>query len=98
MITKRLLILLVAIVFTLSVAGLSFSAGAGKEVKGIVVKIEGSKLTILDSMGNEKTIETKDHWMLRDLKVGERVSVKDGILTKEDVKYRPLLTPARTDN
>ncbi len=80
---KRLLVLLAAMAFTVSLASTCLSAGMGKEIKGSVTKIEDSKVTILDSMGNEKTIEVKDSAALLDLKVGDRISVKDGMLTKE---------------
>ena len=83
MITKRLLILLVAIVFTLSVAGISFSA---QEAKGIVTKIEGSKLTIMDDVGKEKIVKVKDQESLKEITLGDRVSIKDGMLTKEAAK------------
>jgi pyruvate kinase len=84
MVTKRLLILLVAIVFTLSLASLGLSAGTvEKGVTGTVTKIEGSKVSILDSMGNEKTIKVTDTEILKDLKVGDHVSIKDGQLIKE---------------
>jgi outer membrane lipoprotein SlyB len=66
--------------FTLGVVGLSFSA---EEIKGTVSKIEGNKLTILDDMGKEKTVKVKDLESLKDLKVGDRVLVKDGKVTKE---------------
>jgi len=82
MITKRLLILLVAIAFTLSVAGLSFSA---QEVKGTVTKIEGSKLTIMDDLGKEKIVKVKNQEGLKEITLGDRVSIKDGMLTKETV-------------
>jgi len=91
MITKRLLILLVAIVFTLSVAGLSFSA---QEVKGTVTKIEGSRLTIMDDVGKEKIVKVKDQESLKEIKVGDRVSIKDGMLTKEAVESsKPYQSP-----
>ncbi|HKZ57321.1 MAG TPA: hypothetical protein VJ024_06430 [Thermodesulfovibrionales bacterium] len=91
MITKRLLILLVAIVFTLSVAGLSFSA---QEVKGTVTKIEGSKLTIMDDVGKEKIVKVKDQESLKEIKLGDRVSIKDGMLTKEAVESsKPYQSP-----
>jgi len=92
MITKRLLILLVAIVFTLSVAGLSFSA---QEAKGIVTKIEGSKLTIMDDVGKEKIVKIKDQESLKEITLGDRVSVTDGMLTKETVKSpKPAIAPS----
>ncbi len=91
MITKRLLILLVAIVFTLSVAGLSFSA---QEAKGTVTKIEGSKLTIMDNVGKEKIVKVKDQESLKEITLGDRVSVKDGMLTKETVESpKPYHSP-----
>lgn len=85
---KRLLVLLAIMAFTLSLAGTclsegNLSEGTGKEVRGSVAGIEGSKVTILDRMGNKETIEVKDPAELQDLKAGDRVSVKDGMLTKE---------------
>lgn len=72
-----------AIVFTLSLASLGLSGGGEKGVTGTVTKIEGSKVSILDSMGNEKTIKVTDTEILKDLKVGDHVSIKDGQLIKE---------------
>ena len=80
---KRLLILLAVMAFTLSLASTYVSAGMGEEIKGSVTKIEDGKVTILDAMGNEKTMKVKDPAALQDLKVGERISMKDGMLTKE---------------
>jgi outer membrane lipoprotein SlyB len=93
MITKRLLILLVAIAFTLSVAGLSFSA---QEVKGTVTKIEGSKLTILDDVGKEKIVKVRNEESLKEIKVGDSVSIKDGMLTKEAAESsKPAMIPSK---
>ena len=78
--SKKLIVLLMVMVFTLGVAGLSFSA---QEVKGTVSKIVGDKLTILDSMGKEQTVKVKDLESLKEIKVGDMVSVKDGKVTKE---------------
>ena len=78
--TKKLIILLMAAIFTLGVAGLSFSA---QEIKGTVSKIESDKLTILDDNGKQTTISVGDPMILKDLKVGDRVLVKDGKVTKE---------------
>jgi len=78
--TKKLIILLMAAIFTLGVAGLSFSA---EEIKGVVSKIEGDKLTILDDKGKQTTSRVGDPMILKDLKVGDRVLVKDGKVTKE---------------
>ena len=82
--TKKLIILLMAAIFTLGVAGLSFSA---QEVKGTVSKIEGNKLTIVDAMGKEKaSVKVEDKESLKEIKVLDRVLVKDGKVTKEGTK------------
>jgi hypothetical protein len=77
---KNLIVLLIAMVFTLGVVGLSFSA---QELKGTVSKIEGSNLTIVDSMGKEQTVKVKDLASLKEINVGDMVSVKDGKVRKE---------------
>jgi outer membrane lipoprotein SlyB len=79
MIRKSIVLLMVAI-FTLGVVGLSFSA---QEVKGTVSKIEGNKLTLLDDTGKQITVQVKDRESLKEVKVGDRVSVKDGKVIKE---------------
>jgi Flp pilus assembly protein TadD len=84
--TKRLLIILAVTAFSLSLATTYVSAGMGEAVKGSVTKIEGSKVTISDAMGNEKTTDVKDAAALQNLKVGDRISIKDGMLTKESVE------------
>jgi len=81
--TKRLLILLAVMAFILGLASTGPAAGMGKGLKGSVARIEGSQVTILDDLGNENNIEVKDPIALRDLKAGDRVSVKDGMLTKD---------------
>ncbi|MBP9020494.1 MAG: hypothetical protein KBG01_03070 [Syntrophobacterales bacterium] len=78
--TKKLIVLLVAVVFTLGVVGLGFSA---QEVKGTVFNIEGSQLTIQDDMGKKTTVKVEDPAGLKDLKVGDKVLVKDGKVSKE---------------
>ena len=77
---KRLIVLLMAMVFTLGIVSLSFPA---QEVKGTVARIEGNKLTIRDDMGKEKTLKVKDLESLKEIKVGDRVLVKDGKVIKE---------------
>ena len=79
--TKRLIVLLMAMVFTLGVVGLSFSA---QEIKGTVSKIEGNKLSILDETGKEKTVNVKDKESLKEIKVGDKVLLKDGKVIKPD--------------
>lgn len=77
---RRLIVLGMVAVFTLGLVSLSVSA---EEVKGTVSKIEGNKLTIRDDTGKQVTVSVQDPMTLKDLKVGERVSVKDGKVTKE---------------
>lgn len=78
--TKRLFFLLMAMVLTFSVVGLSCSS---QEIKGTISKIEGDTLGIVDDMGKEKIVKVEDLESLKEVKVGERVLVKDGRVTKE---------------
>jgi hypothetical protein len=78
---QKLFILLVVAVFSLVLASPGITAM--DEVKGTVTKIEGSNVTIKDTMGGEKTVAPKNPEALTDLKVGDKVAVKDGILTKD---------------
>ncbi|MBZ0158001.1 MAG: hypothetical protein K8I29_17530 [Alphaproteobacteria bacterium] len=73
---KALIALVVAMVFTLGVAGLSFAT----DMKGTVTKIDGKKVTIKDAAGKDSTVEVKN---AKDVKVGDMVTVKDGTATKE---------------
>jgi hypothetical protein len=59
-----------------------FSAGMVGDAKGIVTKIENGKVSIKDNMG-ETTVEPTNSEVLTELKVGDKVSVKDGKLNKE---------------
>ncbi len=68
---KRILVLFVALVFTLGVVGLSFAA----DVKGTVTKVEGVKITVKDSAGKETTVDVKD---TAGVKAGDKVEIKDG--------------------
>lgn len=80
---KKLFILSAIMAFTLSMASTYASAGMREEIKGSVTKIEDGKVTVLDATGNEKTMKVKDPAALQDLKVGEQISIKDGMLIKE---------------
>jgi len=90
--TKRIFVLLLALVFTLGLASFGFAAdkpaAAPKaeekkavEVKGTVSKIDGKKITVKDAAGKETTVEVKE--VSKDLKVGDMVTIKDGMVTKE---------------
>ncbi|GAB4419665.1 MAG: hypothetical protein OHK0032_15550 [Thermodesulfovibrionales bacterium] len=77
MLVKRLLVLLVAVIFTLGVVSLAFSAEA---ITGKLLKIEDKKLTI-KTKDKEVTVEVKE--IKGPLKVGDNVIVKDGIAKKK---------------
>jgi hypothetical protein len=82
MLARKLLILLVATIFSLSLASFGLSAGMD-ELKGIVTKIDGSTVSITDVLGNERTVEIKNPEALKGLKVGDQATVTDGIVKKE---------------
>jgi hypothetical protein len=82
MVARKLFVFFLIAVFSLSLAGLGFSEGMVQDAKGTVTKIEGGKVSIMDSMG-EKTIVPANSEVLTDLKVGDQVSVKDRKLVKE---------------
>jgi hypothetical protein len=70
----------VAATFLLSLASLSLATGAEKiGVKGTVIKIEGSKITVQNDMGKETTVDVKD---VKDTKVGGKVKIEDGVIKK----------------
>ena len=72
---KRIFVVLVAIVFTVAVAGISFAA----DVKGAISKIEGSKITVKAADGKETTVEGD----AKGFKIGDKVMVKDGKIIKK---------------
>ena len=72
---KKILVLLVALVFTLGVVGLSFAA----DMKGTVSKIEGNKITVKGADGKETTVEGD----AKGCKVGDKVTIKDGKIVKK---------------
>ncbi|MCX7794008.1 MAG: hypothetical protein N2257_06350 [Thermodesulfovibrionales bacterium] len=76
---KKAIALIVMLTFILGLAGLALAA----EVKGTITKIEGNKLTIKQADGKEVTVEVKD---AKGLKVGDTVTVKDGVATVEKKK------------
>jgi len=78
--TKTILALIVVMVFTLGVVGLSFAADSGAKMMGTVTKVDGAKITVKDSTGKETTIEDKT---AKDIKAGDKVTVMNGKVTKE---------------
>jgi len=77
---KSLIALLIALIFTFSIAGMLYAA-APKEVKGTVTKIEAAKkeVTLKDAAGKMTTVKVND---VAGIKVGDVVTVKDGKATK----------------
>jgi outer membrane lipoprotein SlyB len=73
---KKILALVVAMIFALGIVTVSFAA----ETKGTVTKVDGAKITIKDDKGKETTVEDKT---AKDIKAGDKVVVKDGKVTKE---------------
>ena len=71
---KKIMTVLVVVVFALSVAGLSLAA----DMKGTITKVEGGKITVKTADGKETT-GTGD----AGLKVGDKVTVKDGKVMKK---------------
>ena len=82
MTARKLFVFFVVAVFSLGLASLGFAAGMD-ELKGTVTKIDGSTVSITDVLGNEKTVEIKNPEALKDLKVGDKAKVTDGIVIKE---------------
>jgi hypothetical protein len=77
---KSIIAVLVAVVFLLSLASLSFAKGDEKmALKGEVTKIDGNKVTVKDSAGKETTVEAKE---VKDIKVGDKVKIKEGVIKK----------------
>ena len=70
---RAIIAMLVAIVFTLGVVGLSFAA----KVEGTITKIDGHKVTVKDAAGKETTVDVKD---AKGVKVGDKVTIKDGAI------------------
>ncbi|MDH5768494.1 MAG: hypothetical protein OEZ31_05995 [Nitrospirota bacterium] len=74
---KKILILFIALVFTLSVVGPGFS----EEVTGTVTKIE---ITVKDDKGKETKLKVED--TTRRIEVGDNVVVKDGKVKQVEKK------------
>ncbi len=72
---KKVLVVLVALIFTLGVVGLSFAA----DVKGTISKIEAGKIIVKGADGKEITVPGD----AKGLKVGDKVTVKDGKIMKK---------------
>jgi hypothetical protein len=92
--TKSVIAVLVAVVFLLSYASLSFASGTeDMGVKGQVTKIENNKVTVKDDMGKETTVGVKD---VKDTRVGDKVKIKDGAIEKLSEKPGKTEKPEKT--
>jgi hypothetical protein len=80
MVTKKLMILLAAAILSLGVVSTSFAAQ--EEIKGLVTEIEVDKITVMNDRGQTITVMVEDPRSLRDLRVGDKVVVRDGKVTK----------------
>jgi hypothetical protein len=81
MAARKIILFFMVALFSLGIAGPGLAEVVGEEVKGTVTKIDGGKVSIKDFMGDEKTVEPINPEALTNLKVGDRATVKDGILT-----------------
>lgn len=77
---RSIIALAIAIIFTFGVATMGLAAA---EVKGTITKIDGKKVSIKDDKGKETTVEAKE---VKDIKVGDKVTIKDGVVTKDAAK------------
>ncbi|QCQ22562.1 hypothetical protein [Desulfoglaeba alkanexedens] len=57
---------------------------SAQEARGKITKIEGTVITVLSDSGEELTVHVEDTEALENLKVGDRVVMKEGRLTKEE--------------
>jgi hypothetical protein len=89
----RLFTFFVVALFFLGLATPVPAGVVGEEVKGTVTKIDGGKVSIKDFMGDEKTVEPINPEALSNVRVGDRASVKDGILTTEGGAVRSTPSP-----
>jgi ribosomal protein S1 len=88
---KSVIAVLVATVFLLSLVSLGFARGE-MGVKGTVTKIEGNKVTVEVDAGKEMTVDVKD---VKDIKVGDKVKIKDGVVEKMTEKPEKSEKPAK---
>ncbi len=75
---KSIIALLVALVFTLGMVSFTFAADM-KEMKGTVTKMDAKSVTIKDAAGKETKVDA----VCKDVKVGDKITVKDGKCMKE---------------
>ncbi len=54
-----------------------------EKAQGVVVKIEGSSLSIMDGVGQMVTLSGHDPKEFENIKVGDKVVIKDGVVFKD---------------
>ncbi|HZD54699.1 MAG TPA: hypothetical protein VE080_00460 [Candidatus Aquicultoraceae bacterium] len=91
---RKIFVVLLVAAFSVGMPSLVASAGMGKEgthsgssmgkdvIEGTVTKVDGSSVTLRDAECRERSITASDAEELKDIRVGDHVSVKDGRLTK----------------
>jgi len=80
---KSIIALLVALVFTMGVVGLTFAADKAMDAKCTVSKVDAKSVTVKDAAGKETKMDAAK---CKDVKVGDKVTVKDGMCMKEAKK------------
>lgn len=71
---KKILVTLISLLFVLSVADFSFAANE-VQLKGVITKISGNKITIKDDAGKETVVEGS----LKGIKVDDLIQLKGEI-------------------
>ncbi len=64
--------------------GVTRIASADQEITGTVSTIDGTEITLVNDFGEHITVSVEDPALLKGLKVGDRVVVKDGRVTKDN--------------
>jgi len=98
MIAKKWIAIGMVMMLPLGAAGMSFAAeeaggvaltelrmadASGQEVKGTISMIQGDKITVEDDSGESISVLIQDPKILENLKVGDKVVVKDGKLIEQ---------------
>ena len=99
---KRLGIIILTILITLSFIGLAMAVEKIEEHKGTISKIDekAKTFTVKDDKGKEATMVVDDVKMLAGLKVGDKVTCKHIVKDKKNIckgvtkEAAPALTPA----
>lgn len=111
---RRVLIITLVAAFSLGTANLGISGGMGKKGKeagsamgketlpGTVTRVDGNTVTLRDAGCKEQTVEVTNPKELKDIRIGDHVSVWDGRIVKANTGVllgygiRPLPFPGET--